>query len=189
MRKIDFKTITQYTLLGALVFFAAGIASGLALLVSEGLIGFSVEGITGGLLFGFFIRKYFSMIRTMIAATISLVVGVFTGAFIGLLIYDGFGVPFLIMGFVALSVYRLIMGIKKEFVTFALAGTVIFYLGNLLMDKINVWDGPFYEFVSKTAGENGFKVAIVALGAVFHGIAIGFGTGVYISRHAENGNK
>ena len=179
------KRIIICVVAGALAFLLAGTAAGIVLLKQEGLVGFPVEGIVGGLVFGFFMRRHFSIVRTVIASTLAIVLGLFGGAFIGLLIFDGYGVPALISGFVTGAAFSLVMGFGKKFLRFSLICAVVFFLGDMCLNYINVWNGPLYNFIAGRFGEDGYKVAIVALTAVYHGKAIGFGTGIHLAMEAK----
>lgn len=182
---LDLKRIIICIIAGAIAFLIAGTAAGIVLLQQEGQIGFPVEGIVGGLVFGFFMKGHYSIVRTVIASTLAIVIGIFGGAFVGLLIYDGFGVPALISGFLTGAVFSLVMGFGKGFLRFSLICAVIYFLGDMFLNYINVGNGPFFDFVTGRLGEDGYKVAIVALTAVYHGKAIGLGTGVQMSMDAK----
>lgn len=167
--------------LGAISFFLAGIASGIVLLKYEGFVGFPVEGAVGGLIFGFFMRRHFSITRIVIASALAITIGLFEGALTGLFLYYSYGVPALVAGAFTGIVFGIAMGFGKRFLGFALICAAVFLLGDAAIGFINVTGGPFYKLATGTLGESGFKVAIVALTALYHGIAIGLGTGVRLS--------
>lgn len=180
------KRIIICVIAGGLAFLIAGTAAGIVLLKQEGLVGFPVEGIVGGLVFGFFMKGHYSIVKTVIASTLAIVLGLFGGAFIGLLIYDGYGVPALISGFLTGAAFSLVMGFGRKFLRFSLVCAAVFFLGDMCLNYINVWNGPFYNYIAGRFGEDGYKVAIVALTAVYHGKAIGLGTGIHILKDAKN---
>jgi len=169
------------TAAGALSFLLAGIASGVVLLRFEGIVGFPVEGAVGGLLFGLFISRHFSVTRTVIASTLAITIGLFEGALVGLFIFDAYGVPALVSGAFVGIVFGIAMRFGKRFLGFALICSVIFLLGDTAMGFINVTGGPLYTLVTGKLGESGYKVAVTALTALYHGIAIGLATGVRLS--------
>lgn len=166
------------TALGALSFLLAGIASGIVLLKFEGIFAFPIEGAVGGLVFGWFMRKNFCMTRIVIASTLAISIGLFEGALVGLMFYDGFGVPAIVAGAFTGIVFGIAMGFGKRFLGFALICTAVFFLGDAALGLINVVDAPFYKLASGILGESGYKVAISALTALYHGIAIGLGSGI-----------
>jgi hypothetical protein len=173
-------SIIRYTLVGALAFLVAGIVEGFVLLRYEAMLGFPVEGIIGGLIFGLFIREHIRITRTVLASLVAIVIGLFGGAFIGLLIYDGYYIPSIISGFLVGGLFGLIIGAGKESVYFALVGAVVFFAGDMIVDSVNVWEGGFYNSITELSGEQGYQVVIVAMTALYHGIAIGLGTGIYL---------
>ncbi len=175
-------SVIRYTLLGALAYLIAGIIEGFVLLRYEASLGFPVEGIIGGLIFGFFIATHVKIIRTILASLVAIVVGLFAGAFIGLIIYDGYHIPFVISGMLVGSIFGLIIGAKKHVLYFAVIGAFIFFLGRIITSYVNVWNGGFYNFFADFAGEQGRMVVTVALNTLFHGIALGLGTGIYLNR-------
>lgn len=182
----DLKRIIISIIAGGLAFLLAGTAAGIVLLKQEGLVGFPVEGIVGGLLFGFFMRRHYSIGRIVIASTLAIVLGLFGGAFIGLLIFDGYGIPSLLSGFITGAVFSLVMGFGKAFLRFSLICAAMFFLGDMCLDYINMWNGPFYNFIAGRLGEDNYKVAVVALTAVYHGKAIGLGTGIHLAMDDKN---
>jgi len=173
-------SIIRYTLVGALAYLIAGIVEGFVLLRYEAMLGFPVEGIIGGLILGLFIRKHITIARTVLASLVSIVIGLFGGAFIGLLIYDGYYVPSIISGLLVGGLFGVIIGAGKESLYFALIGAVVFFVGDMLVDSVNVWEGGLYNFITDLSGEDGYKVVVVAMTALYHGIAIGLGTGIYL---------
>ena len=173
-------SIIRYTLAGALAYLIAGIVEGFILLRYEAMLGFPVEGIIAGFILGLFIRKRIKITRTVLASLVAIVIGLFGGAFIGLLIYDGYYVPSIISGLLVGGLFGLIIGAGKESLYFALIGAVVFFVGDMLVASVNVLEGGFYNFITDLSGENGYRVVIVALTALYHGIAIGLGTGVYL---------
>lgn len=175
------RSVLGCTAAGALSFLLAGIASGLVLLRFEGIIGFPVEGVVGGLLFGLFISRHFSVTRTVIASTLAITVGLFEGSLVGLFIYAAYGVPALTAGAFTGIVFGIVMRFGKRFLGFALICSVIFILGDTAMGFINVTGGPLYTLVTGRLGESGYKVAVTALTALYHGLAIGLATGVRLS--------
>jgi len=186
MKSLDFKLVFQYLLYGALAFGLGGIVAGFILQSQEGLLGFSAEGSTGGLILGLLLRKSFRVGRIVLASTLAILLGLFSGAFIGLLIYDDFGVPALISGCIAGAVFGAVMGLKKELLIFALSGTLIFFSGGLVLNAINVWNGPFYNFIHQTLGETAYEIIIVTLTALYHGMGIGLGLGIHQARQPED---
>lgn len=174
------RSIVGYTFAGLLAFLIAGVAEGFVLLSSEAILGFPVEGIIGGLIFGMFIKDYISIPRTTLASLVAIVVGLFGGAFIGLLIYDGYFIPSLISGMLVGGLFGLVIGAGKESLYFALIAGAVFVIGDIALDSVNVFEGGFYNLLNDFIGEQGFKVVIVAMTSMYHGIAIGLGTGVYL---------
>lgn len=179
-------SVLRYTLLGALAYLIAGIIEGFVLLRYEAILGFPVEGIIGGLIFGFFIASHVKIIRTVFASLVAIVVGLFSGAFIGLSLQNGYLISFVISGVLVGGLFGLIIGAKKYILPFAVIGALVFVLGRAIMSYVNVWVGGFYNFFN-FAGEQGYMVATVALNTLFHGIALGLGTGIYLkrSRHEQ----
>jgi hypothetical protein len=169
-----------------LAFLVGGIAAGVLLLSQEALVGLPAEGIIGGLVFGYFIRKNCSIMRTVIASTIAVFLGFFMGAFAGLLIYDSYGVPALISGFMTGALFSLIMGFGKEFLRFAAISAAVFFLGDMILNSINVFEGPFFNLIVGSIGVMGYNVVIVSLTALYYGIAIGLGTGIHLAMDAKN---
>jgi hypothetical protein len=160
----------------------AGILGGLVLLRYEAILGFPAEGIIGGLLFGLFIRDHVRITKTIVASLFAILIGLFGGAFIGLLIYDGYYVPSIISGLLVGGIFGLIIGAGKRAYPFALIGAVVFLLGDLVTSMFNVWGGDIYNLTTDMIGENGYQIAVVAINSLFHGIALGLGTGLYIKK-------
>lgn len=177
-------SIIRYTLVGALAYLIAGIVEGFVLLRYEAMLGFPVEGIIGGFILGLFIRKHIKITRTVLASLVAIVIGLFGGAFIGLLIYDGYYVPSIISGLLVGGLFGLIIGAGKESLYFALIGAVVFFVGDMLVDSVNVWEGGFYNFITDLTGEQGYQVVTVAMTALYHGIAIGLGTGIFLKNRS-----
>jgi len=145
------------------------------------LLGFSAKGITSGLILGLLLRKHLLAGRIILASTLAILLGLFSGAFIGLLFYDGFSVPALISGCITGAVFGAIMGLKKDLLVFALSGTLIFFLGDLVLSaKCMEW--AFYKVINQTMGETSFRVIIVTLTALYHGTGIGLGLGIHRAR-------
>ena len=178
-------SVIRYTLAGALAFLIAGIAEGFVLLRYEAMLGFPAEGIIGGLILGLFIRKHIKITSTVLASLVSIVIGLFGGAFIGLLIYDGYYVPSIISGMLVGGLFGLIIGAGKESLYFALIGATVFFVGDMLVDSVNVWEGGFYNFITDISGEQGYQVVTVAMTTLYHGIAIGLGTGIYLKNKSR----
>jgi len=145
-------------------------------------LGFSAEEIIGGLILGLLLRKHLLAGRIVLPSTLAILLGLFSGAFIGLLIYDGFSVPALISGCITGAVFGAIMGLKKDLLVFALSGTLIFFLGDLVLSAINVWNGLLYKVINQTMGETSCRVIIVTLTALYHGMGIGLGLGIHQAR-------
>ena len=178
-------SVIRYTLLGALAYLIAGILEGFVLLRYEAVIGFPVEGIIGGLIFGFFIAAHVKIIRTILASVVAIVVGLFSGAFIGLSLQNGYLISFVISGLLVGGLFGLIIGAKKHVLHFAIIGAIVFALGRIITSYVNVWGGSFYNFFTDFAGEQGYMVATFALITLFHGIALGLGTGIYLNRRGH----
>ncbi|MBB6444479.1 hypothetical protein [Bacillus benzoevorans] len=144
----------------------------------------STEGLIGGLIFSFFIATHVKQIRTILASLVAIVVGLFGGALIGLSIYDGCQIPFLISGMLVGGLFGLIIGAKKYVLHFAVIGALVFVLGKIILLYV---DALFYHFFTDFAWDQGHMVVTVALNALFHGIALGLGTGIYLkrSRHKQ----
>lgn len=190
MKGIDYSNsssnIIKYACLGALSYFIAGIFEGLVLLRYEAMLGFPTEGIIGGLIFGLFISKHFSIIRTIVASLVAIVVGLFAGTFIALIIYDGYLIPSIVSGLLVGAIFSLIMGARSKFILFAIIAAIVFVLGDIIVDNINAWQGGLYNAVTDIVGDKGYMVFIVALTTLYHGIAIGLGTGVYLKVGKHN---
>lgn len=175
-------SIIHYTLFGALAFFIAGIIEGFVVLRYEAIISFPLEGVIGGLLFGLGIAKHVKVIRTTLASLVAIIVGLFWGAFLGLVIYDGYQIPFIISGLLVGGLFGLIIGANKHFLQFAVIGAIVFVFGDVLVSLVNIQGGNIYNFFTNFLGERGFTVLIVALTAMYHGIALGLGTGIYLKK-------
>ncbi len=169
-------------MVGALAYLIAGIIEGFVLLRSEAIFGFPTEGIIGGLIFGLFIKNHIKITKTILASLVAIVVGLYGGAFIGLLIYDGYQVPSLISGMMVGGLFGLIIGAGKEFIYFAVIGAIVFVVGNIIVSSVNVWEGGFYNFLTDLFGEQGYQMITVAINALYHGVAIGLGTGIYLNK-------
>lgn len=126
-------------------------------------------------------RRNFSVSRTVIASTLAIAIGLFEGLLISLYIYGSFGVPAIVAGAFTGIVFGIAMGFEKRFLGFALICSAVFLIGDAALGFINVTGGPFYNLVTGSLGEGGRKVAVSALAGLYHGIAIGLGTGVRLA--------
>jgi hypothetical protein len=181
--------IIKYTVLGALSYFIAGLVEGIVLLRYEAMLSFPAEGIIGGLIFGFFLVKHFNVVRTVLASLAAIVIGLFVGAFIGLLIFDGYFVSSLVSGFLVGGIFGLVMGARSKSIQFAIIAAVVFSLGDLITSYVFTWEGGFHGFITEVTGDVGYIVTVVALTALYHGVAIGLGTGLYLKRLKGKGEE
>jgi hypothetical protein len=160
-------------LVSSLSFMLGGFICGLALIATQWPYPWLLEGATGGLLLGIYLRRRYPIWQPIVAGMAGIAVGILAQTIVGMTVKVPGMVGALVGGIIAGAIFGAILNARRAILVFVLVGAAGFSIGQFLLEYFDQLFPEFYQWISLQSGNYGVSVVQAGLMGLYHGITLG----------------